>query len=395
MAAKKATRNAKGAGMIRQRADGSWEARYTAGRDPGTGKQIQKSVYGKTQKEVRKKLTEKLSQLDQGVYTEPAKLTVGGWLDIWLAEYVQGKVKPFTVDSYRVQIETHIKPALGAVKLAALNTPAIQKFYNQLRQPQGERASLSPKTIKNIHGVFHSALKKAAALRYIPYNPSDACELPRMEKKEIQPLDDAAIAAFLKAVQGDQFEILYKVTVFTGMREGEILGLQWDCIDFDAGTITVRRQLQKEKKKGGVHYLSDPKNSKPRTIKPARAVMQLLQHRRAQQCADQLRAGELWDNPWNLVFTNETGRHLVAGTVYKDFKRKAAEIGLPDARFHDLRHSYAVAALQAGDDVKTVQGNLGHHTAAFTLDVYGHVTEKMKQQSADRMEAFIKSVSKL
>lgn len=395
MAAKKATRNAKGAGMIRQRADGSWEARYTAGRDPGTGKQIQKSVYGKTQKEVRKKLTEKLSQLDQGIYTEPAKLTVGGWLDIWLAEYVQGKVKPFTVDSYRVQIETHIKPALGAVKLAALNTPAIQKFYNQLGQPHGERAALSPKTIKNIHGVFHSALKKAAALRYIPYNPSDACELPRMEKKEIQPLDDAAIAAFLKAVQGDRFEILYKVTVFTGMREGEILGLQWDCIDFEAGTITIQRQLQKEKKKGGTYYLSDPKNSKPRAIKPAHAVMQLLHHRRAQQCADQLRAGELWDNPWNLVFTNETGRHLVAGTVYKDFKRKAAEIGLPDARFHDLRHSYAVAALQAGDDVKTVQGNLGHHTAAFTLDVYGHVTEKMKQQSADRMEVFIKSVSKL
>lgn len=392
---KNITKAAKNSGTIRHRSDGRWEARYTVGVDPGTGKQIQKSVYGKTQKEVRKKLTEKLSQLDQGIYTEPAKLTVGGWLDIWLAEYVQGKVKPFTVDSYRVQIETHIKPALGAVKLAALNTPAIQKFYNQLGQPQGERAALSPKTIKNIHGVFHSALKKAAALRYIPYNPSDACELPRMEKKEIQPLDDAAIAALLKAVEGDRFEILYKVTVFTGMREGEILGLQWDCIDFEAGTITIRRQLQKEKKKGGVHYLSDPKNSKPRTIKPARAVMQLLQHRRAQQCADQLRAGELWDNPWNLVFTNETGRHLVAGTVYKDFKRKAAEIGLPDARFHDLRHSYAVAALQAGDDVKTVQGNLGHHTASFTLDVYGHVTEKMKQQSADRMEAFIKSVSNL
>lgn len=390
-----AKKSTKGGGTIRQRADGRWEARYTVGVDPGTGKQIQKSVYAKTQKEVRKKLTEKLAQLDQGIYTEPARLTVSNWLDIWLEEYVQGKVKPFTVDSYRVQIETHIKPALGAVKLAALNTPAIQKFYNQLGHPQGGRSALSPKTIKNIHGVFHSALKKAAALRYIPYNPSDACELPRIEKKEIQPLDDAVIAAFLKAVEGDRFEILYKVTVFTGMREGEILGLQWDCVDFDTGTINIRRQLQKEKKKGGVHYLSDPKNSKPRTIKPARAIMQLLQRRRAQQCANRLRAGKLWDNPWNLVFTNETGRHLIAGTVYKDFKRKAAEIGLPDARFHDLRHSYAVAALQAGDDVKTVQGNLGHHTAPFTLDVYEHITEKMKQQSADRMEAFIESISNL
>ncbi len=114
--------------MIRQRSDGTWEARYTAGRDPGTGKQIQKSVYAKTQKEVRRKLTEKLSQLDQGVYTEPNKMTVGTWLDIWLEEYVRETVKPFTLKSYQTQCEIHIKPALGAVQLMALTTPAIQKF---------------------------------------------------------------------------------------------------------------------------------------------------------------------------------------------------------------------------------------------------------------------------
>ena len=205
MTPKKNTRNAKGAGMIRQRTDGSWEARYTAGRDPGTGKQIQKSIYGKTQREVRKKLTEKLAQLDQGVYFEPTKTTLGAWLDIWLSEYVQGKVKPFTVDSYRLQIKNHIKPALGAVYLSELNTTMIQRFYNSLEKNRGERAALSPKSIKNVHGVLHAALKKAAALRYIPYNPSDACELPVVQKKEIQPLDDTAIAAFLKAVTGKPF----------------------------------------------------------------------------------------------------------------------------------------------------------------------------------------------
>ena len=97
----------------------------------------------------------------------------------------------------------------------------------------------------------------------------------------------------------------------------------------------------------------------------------------------------------NLVFTNEIGGHLTHGTVYKNFKRIISDLGLPEARFHDLRHSYAVAALQSGDDVKTVQENLGHHTAAFTLDVYGHVSERMKQESAARMEGFIKSVKNL
>ena len=119
------------------------------------------------------------------------------------------------------------------------------------------------------------------------------------------------------------------------------------------------------------------------------------QQHRKQQTAWQLRAGELWDNPAGYVFTNEIGGHLVSWTVTKKFKRIVASIGRPDARFHDLRHSYAVAAIRSGDDIKTVQGNLGHATAAFTLDVYGHVTDQMKQASAARMESYIKGVRNL
>ena len=118
-----------------------------------------------------------------------------------------------------------------------------------------------------------------------------------------------------------------------------------------------------------------------------------LKHRRVIQAEEKLAAGPLWNNPGGLVFTDPVGKHLTKPTVYRAFKRAVATIGRPDARFHDLRHSYAVAALRSGDDIKTVQGNLGHATAAFTLDVYGHVTDKMKQESAARMEAFIQSVS--
>ncbi|MFT9078440.1 tyrosine-type recombinase/integrase [Ethanoligenens sp.] len=103
----------------------------------------------------------------------------------------------------------------------------------------------------------------------------------------------------------------------------------------------------------------------------------------------------MWDNPDNLVFTNEVGGHLTHVTVYKNFKRIVKSLGLEEARFHDLRHTYAVASLASGDDYKTVQENLGHQTAAFTLNVYGHVTEKMKEQSAQRMEGFIKGITNL
>lgn len=382
------TKNAKGAGSIRKRSDGRWEARYTAGRDPGTGKQIQKSVYGKTQAEVRKKLQKSCVAIDEGIYIDPVKFTVGDWLDVWLSDYTPN-LKPLTLKSYEGHIKNHIKPAIGAIKLSALNTHQIQTFYNRLIKGNGDTRGISPKTLKNLHGVLHKALKQAVEMGYIKFNPSDACRIPRIEKPDIKPLEDTEITQLLKAIDGHKYETLFLVDLFTGMRQGEILGLTWDCVDFQKGTITIYRQLQKIK---GEYRFVSLKNDKRRCITPAQSIMRLLQDHKRIQNEWRLKAGEAWERS-GLVFTNELGRHLAHCTVYNNFKRVAKSIGLKKARFHDLRHSYAVAALQSGDDIKTVQENLGHHSASFTLDVYGHVSERMRRESAERMERFIKGVS--
>ena len=393
-----AKRGAQGAGSIRKKVitrNGKeytyWEARYTLGADPGTGKQLQRTITGKTQAEVRKKLQQATTAIDEGLYREPSKLTVGAWLDIWLAEYLNG-VKPRTLDSYTTTCKTHIKPALGAVKLSALAAHDIQRFYNVLHRGSNEKPGLSPKTIKNTHGVLHKALEQAMKLGYIRFNPSTACELPRIEKAEIKPLDDEEIKAFLQAIKGHRYENVYIVTLFTGLRQGEVLGLTWDCIDFDNNTIAIKQQLQKERGGSGAYHLVSPKNGKGRRITVAPSVLSVLKEEKLRQNEHKKKAGKLWEQS-NLVFTNEIGNNLSAQTVYLHFKKLAASVGLPDARFHDLRHSYAVAALQSGDDIKTVQENLGHYTAAFTLDTYAHVTERMKTESAQRMENFIKGVS--
>lgn len=395
-----AKRNAQGSGTIRKKTvtkNGQkyeyWEARITIGRDPGTGKQMQRSFTGKTQKEVREKMQAAAVELNEKVYQEPSKITLGAWLDIWAEEYL-GDVKPFTVASYKTQIRVHIKPALGAVKLSTLAAHDIQRFYNSLSKPRGDAAPLSAKTIKNIHGVLHRALRQAVENQYIKVNPSDVCKLPRVVKKELQPLDELQIAEFLKAIKGHKYETFYTVTLFTGMREGEAIGLKWDCVDFKAGTIRIDKQLQREKKKGGQYVFAPLKNDKARTIKAAPWVMQLLKHHKNEQAQQRFKACDLWENS-GLVFTDELGRHLATHTIYTNFKKIAEAIGCPELRVHDLRHSYAVASIRAGDDIKTVQGNLGHATASFTLDVYGHVTEQMKQASADRMEGFIKGVLNL
>ena len=385
MPRKSTTRGANGGGSIRQRADGTWEARITLGTNPGTGKPLRKSIYGKTQKEVRQKMQKALVEVDEGIYTAPSRITVKQWLETWLAEYT-GDVKDSTRTSYRQHMNNHIIPALGAVKLSDLTPAACQKFINDLSQVKG----LSPKTIKNVHGVLHYALKQAVRLGYMRLNPTEACTLPRVVKPKIEPLDAPEIKRLLDVLGDDLYSVIIKIDLFTGLRSGEILGLQWSCVDFDKGVIIIDKQLR-HPKTGEEYRLDSLKNDKPRTITAAPYVMQLLKQRRREQVKQRIEAGALWNDRGipDLVFTYSDGKFIDANIVLRHLKSRLKAAGLPEKRFHDLRHTYAVSSLQAGDDVKTVQENLGHHTAAFTLDQYGHVTESMRIASAQRMEAFI------
>ena len=387
------TKGAKGGGTIRQRPDGRWEARYTLGIDPGTGKQIQKSVYGKTQKEVRQKLTAITAEIDSGVYQEPCKMTVNEWLDIWLKDY-QISVKDSTAYLYERQAKLYLRPALGNIPLETLKAHMVQRLYNSLSQEHDGQPALSAKTIKNIHGVLHRALDQAQKMGYIRNNPLAAVTLPRIEKKQIKPLEDGELCAFLKEICGDPYELVYFVTVFTGLRQGEVLGLTWDCVNFDKQTLLINKQHGK--RKGTCEYcFSSLKNDRPRVIEAANSVMDALrmQKARQQRWATLLR-GE-WNNPDNLVFTTETGRYLCNQTVYLAFKKVMRRLHLDEVRFHDLRHTFAVNSLKSGDDIKTVQENLGHQTAAFTLDVYAYATSSMKHESANRMDQYIHNVTKV
>jgi len=327
-------------------------------------------------------------ELDIGTYIEPNAITVKEWLEIWQRDYLLS-VKPSTKFKYERDIDLYLIPYLGATKLSDLDTPLIQSLYSSLLKPKRKNIKpLSIKSVKCIHGVLHKALDKAVKLKYIRSNPASNCELPKLVKKEIVPLEEKDIAAFLKEIEGHKHELLYKTTLFTGMREAEVLGLKWDCVDFEKGTITVKTQLCRERKKGGEYYFSSPKNGKTRVITAAPAVMKYLRMQKARQTLLRIDAGDQWEDN-DMVFSNDTGGYLSYRTVYDCFKRIMNNIGLPDTRFHDLRHTYAVISIQSGDDIKTLQENLGHASAAFTLDVYGHVSDRMKRESANRMESFI------
>ena len=368
-----------------------YEAKCTTGYDSLTGKQIQRTITGKTKKAVVEKYKKMQSEVDLGTYTTPTKMTVSEWLDIWLNDYCK-KVKPRTLDSYMTNCKIHIKPVLGKKMLSALTALEIQRFLNNLTNTKTGQP-LSAKTVNNVHGTLHKALARAKKLGYISKNPADAeyIERPKITAPEINPFEDDDVTKLIEELSGNPYRNVILTMLFCGLREGEALGLSYDTIDFDNHTIRIVQQLQKNRLTKQYEIVT-PKNGKSRVLCVPDYVISMLREQQQEQETMRKQAGKGWNNQWNLVFTREDGRHLCPQTVYCNFKRRVKAIGCADRRPHDLRHTFAVASLQAGDNIKTVQGNLGHHNAAFTLQTYAHVTDGMRRESAAHMNSYIDKV---
>lgn len=400
-------RNAKGTGslwkvtkVIKGKKYEYWEGQITIGTDAGTGKQKRKTFTGKTQKEVREKMQAAAVSVNEGQFFEPSKMTVKEWFETWIAEYCNDK-KYFTIDQYNSYGKNHICANIGAVKLSSLTSVHIQKFYNKLGTEISEKTGkpLSAKSIRNIHGILSKCLNVAVEQGLIKDNPCERVTVPKVVKTEIEPLTESEQKAFLKAIQHHRYKNLFITMLFSGLRISEAIGLTWDCVDLKKGTLKVCKQLQKRLAKDGGYTFAPLKNSKTRTVQLSFYVINILLNQRLQQRSDKLAVGELWqgfqtikEQETAFVFTDALGNHLKQDTVRSDFKAICKEIGTPETRVHDLRHTFAVNSLQSGDDFKTVSDSLGHATAAFTLDVYGHVSDEMRKQHARRQQEFIQSL---
>ena len=391
-----------GMGSIRKRSNGNYEVRYTEGFDL-SGKQIQRSKTFKTEREANEFRIKTLNQINEGTYVSPNQMPLGEWLDFYLKHHTSN-LKPLTQKSYEDRIRLHITPIIGNVKLCKLTPFIVQDFIDGLSLKTDTHKALSPKTVKCVHGVLHKALAKAVSLGYLPKNPADHCTMRKVIAPDITPLTDSQTVEFLKAIQDNKYEKVYQIGLFMGLRQGEILGLTWDCINWEKNTVNVKQQLIRARQCKHKTYedneprykLTRVKNDKGRYICVADEIMDIFRTRLEEQNKQRKIAGDLWDEPFpNLVFENEFGKNLAHATIRKHFKKIVAEIGLPEERFHNMRHNYTVAALESGDDVNTVQENLGHATPNFTLKVYDHVTATRRTESAKRMNDRIKMLKEL
>lgn len=371
------SRRGNGEGSIRRRTDGRWEGRYTVHTAEG---RKQKTVYGKTRKEVAEKLTEAMAGRDKGLVCEAGKLTVGDHLERWLEDVVRTSASHRTYSSHTQQVHDHIAPTLGRIKLKNLRKSHIDRLYREKLD-----SCLSPSTVRRVHAVLHKALEEAVKGDLIPRNPAAHANKPKVKQEEIEPLDVLQAAVFLNAAKGDRFETLYVLCLMCGLRQGEALGLKWSDIDLDSGILRVNRQLQRMRrdgKKSGRLVFSEPKNASRRTVGlPQRAVNALKSHRK-RQLEEKLLATSYHDQ--GLVFASREGKPLDAQNIvnryYKPLLKRA---GLPPIRFHDLRHSCLSLLAQRGEPIRDLQALAGHATAAFTLQRYTHHYEASARRTAE------------
>lgn len=368
-------RRGSGEGSIYQRPDGRWTAQVSLGFN-GDGKRIRKTVYGWTKKEVQDELAKLQGQKVDGTLTAPGKTTLAVFLTRWLEDSARPQIRPVTHACYDGIIRKHISPQIGGVRLDKLTPAHVQGLYATL-----ERNGASPYIRRLCHAVLRRALKQAVKWGMVPRNVCDAVEPPRVKRSEVHPLTAEQTATLLKAAAGDRQQALYVVAVTTGMRMGEIFGLQWADVDLEAGAIFVRHALQELK---GKLTLGEPKTakSKRRVELPKLAVDALHEHRKRQLAAGHLASG--------YVFTNTEGNPLRRSHFHRgDFKPLLKAAKLPEIRFHDLRHTAATLLLLEGVNAKIVSERLGHSQIGITLDTYSHVLPTMQKEAAARLDRLL------
>lgn len=381
-----------GSGNIRLRPNGKYQARVTVGIDPQTGKYKYSFQTFDTETEARKWATGTQAEIDSGTYVKPSKMTMNEWLDIWL-ETCTDKLKDRGMVKSRVK--NYIRPYFGALKAAFLTQTQILGAYNRIRKDyQKENGKpISEKTIKNIHAQLSTIMQDFVNEGGRKENPCQfvSRRLPKAKQKEMPQLSEAEFIKVWELLPTTKYCNLFTLAFFSGMREGELLGLHWSDVDFENKRLCVRGQLRRPTAKGETYTLTTTKNEKSRVIYLIPPAIEALKQERELQDTHRSQAGSAWNEREfpGLVFTNETGGHLVHQTVYHNFEKLIAKAGVTRIRLHDTRHYYTSISFASGADPVAVQEQLGHATAKFTQEVYAYAPDEQKQRMAEAMWNYI------
>ena len=381
-----AKRRASGEGMVRKRSDGLGEGRIVVGHKKD-GSPIFRYMTAKTQKALLPILRQAINDYQEAELTEESFLTLGQWLDKWLAEYVPGTVRESTLEGYRSYAANYIKPQLGNKVISKLSATDIERMYVRLRRNgrirehpvHGHR--LADSTVARIHAALHKALDTAVQEHMISRNPLDSVDTPKPNYGKKQILTEEQLKTFTDLVERDEvWRDFFYTELTTGLRRGEICALRWEDFDEAEGQLNVRRSV-------GVNKHGGLTVGEPKTRTGCRSI--ILPAKTAQLLSDRKKASL---SQWIFPMPVKPEEPMNPNTAYCHLKTLLKRAGLPNIRFHDLRHTFATHALTSGVDAKTLSGILGHTNASFTLDTYTHVTTDMQKNAANIVGGFLEDI---
>ena len=374
---------------IRRRGQ-TWAYWVDVGRD-ASGKRKQKTKGGFPTKRAAQQAARVVEQtVADGSYVEPTRQTLGQYLTTEWLPSIRAHVRPSTWGHYEGNIRRHVVPRIGSLPLGRLSAMHLEALYADLLTDgrADGTGGLSPRTVGHVHRVLRNALADAVRVGKLHRNAAALARPPSVPHREMSVWSPEQLRQFLGYLQRTQDRLLalWVLAATTGLRRGELLGLRWQDVDLDHGRVSVMQTLTVADR---VVRFAEPKTARGRrSLALDAATVKVLRAHRARQSEERLAWGAAWPDA-GLVFTREDGRHLDPYWPTHALPRLAQEVGLPRIRVHDLRHSYASAALVAGVSAKVVSDRLGHSTIAITLDTYSHVLPALDEEAADRVAALI------
>ena len=366
-------------GQIVSRGRQCWLVRVFLGCDRETRRRRyhNRTVHGSARR-AQEYLTKVLRERDLGRGLEGSEITLNEFLDRWLNSAAKPKLREKSYRSYESLLRRYIRPVLGERTLPTITPLDIQSAYQGLIA-----RDLSPRTLRYSHSVLRSSMRQAVRWRLLLQDPTEGAQLPRLGRREMHVLNAEQSRVFLEAALKTHYGAVFAVALTTGMRPSEYLALKWPDIDWERGTVGVVRTL--ERVKGSWRFADTKRDRSRRVIKLQEWVRETLKGLHARRQHSKCDMPEAND----LVFTSPAGRPIHSDKLAKKFKAILSESGLPAIRLYDLRHTAATLALSAGVPPKVVAEQLGHASAAFTLDQYSHVLPHMQQEAATRVEALL------
>lgn len=386
---------------IQKRGD-TYRIRVSAGYD-AAGKQIMRSTTwrpapGMTPKQIEKELDRQALLFEEAVktgrYTD-GNIRFQDFAERWFADYGKEHLKQRTYLRYQ-ELTKRIYPAIGHIRLDKLQPHHLLEFYKQLAEPGQKKSnkkdddaprSLAPKTIKAYHGLISSILEKAVQWGVLHDNPARRVDAPKAGRKQIQFLDDKQAVAFMQALDDEplEYQVIFTTLILTGMRRGELLGLEWPDIDFDNATIHIRRTSQYAS--GAGTYTDTPKTEQSkRTLVIPPELVDLLRRYRKEQIGQRLQLGDKWDAEWAdhpRLFTQWNGKPMFPNVPYIELQKILKRTGLPKVSLHSLRHTNATLLIGSGLDVRSVSGRLGHSQTSTTLNIYSEYLQSANAAASE------------